>query len=557
MKQYQDFVGIIAESIKQNWDLDALTDYQGATLQYKDVARKIEKLHILFENAGVKPGDKIALCGRNSACWATAFLGVLTYGAVAVPILHEFKAAQVHNIVNHSEAKLLFVGDMVWPELNADEMPALEGIINIPDYSLLVSRTVLLTEARERLNEFFGKKYPKFFRKEHVNYTVAAGADDLALINYTSGTTSNSKGVLIPYRALWSNLEFAFEVLGTRVHRGDNVISMLPLAHMYGMSFEFIFEFMHGCHVFYLTRIPSPKIVLKAFGEIKPKIIISVPLIIEKIIKKNVLPKLQTPSMKVLLKLPIISTKIRERIRESLVQAFGGNFYEIIVGGAAFNSEVENLLHKIGFNYTVGYGATECAPIISYEDWHNFAPGSCGKAAPRMEVRINSADPANVPGEILARGTNTMLGYFKNPEATAQTLDKDGWYHTGDLGVMDAEGNIYIRGRIKNMLLGASGQNIYPEEIEDKLNTLPYVSECIVIQKNEKLYALIYPDYEEAEKNGLDENGLNEAMEQNRKELNTMVAAYEQISGFKLYKEEFEKTPKRSIKRFLYENAEI
>ena len=557
MKQYQDFVGIIAESIKQNWDLDALTDYQGATLQYKDVARKIEKLHILFENAGVKPGDKIALCGRNSACWATAFLGVLTYGAVAVPILHEFKAAQVHNIVNHSEAKLLFVGDMVWPELNADEMPALEGIINIPDYSLLVSRTVLLTEARERLNEFFGKKYPKFFRKEHVNYTVAAGADDLALINYTSGTTSNSKGVLIPYRALWSNREFAFEVLGTRVHRGDNVISMLPLAHMYGMSFEFIFEFMHGCHVFYLTRIPSPKIVLKAFGEIKPTIIISVPLIIEKIIKKNVLPKLQTPSMKVLLKLPIISTKIRERIRESLVQAFGGNFYEIIVGGAAFNSEVENLLHKIGFNYTVGYGATECAPIISYEDWHNFAPGSCGKAAPRMEVRINSADPANVPGEILARGTNTMLGYFKNPEATAQTLDKDGWYHTGDLGVMDAEGNIYIRGRIKNMLLGASGQNIYPEEIEDKLNTLPYVSECIVIQKNEKLYALIYPDYEEAEKNGLDENGLNEAMEQNRKELNTMVAAYEQISGFKLYKEEFEKTPKRSIKRFLYENAEI
>lgn len=557
MKQYQDFVGIIAESIKQNWDLDALTDYQGATLQYKDVARKIEKLHILFENAGVKPGDKIALCGRNSACWATAFLGVLTYGAVAVPILHEFKAAQVHNIVNHSEAKLLFVGDMVWPELNADEMPALEGIINIPDYSLLVSRTVLLTEARERLNEFFGKKYPKFFRKEHVNYTVAAGADDLALINYTSGTTSNSKGVLIPYRALWSNLEFAFEVLGTRVHRDDNVISMLPLAHMYGMSFEFIFEFMHGCHVFYLTRIPSPKIVLKAFGEIKPTIIISVPLIIEKIIKKNVLPKLQTPSMKVLLKLPIISTKIRERIRESLVQAFGGNFYEIIVGGAAFNSEVENLLHKIGFNYTVGYGATECAPIISYEDWHNFAPGSCGKAAPRMEVRINSADPANVPGEILARGMNTMLGYFKNPEATAQTLDKDGWYHTGDLGVMDAEGNIYIRGRIKNMLLGASGQNIYPEEIEDKLNTLPYVSECIVIQKNEKLYALIYPDYEEAEKNGLDENGLNEAMEQNRKELNTMVAAYEQISGFKLYKEEFEKTPKRSIKRFLYENAEI
>ncbi len=551
METYTDFVDLIAKSLQNNWDFDALTDYQGVTLQYKDVARKIEKLHILFENAGVAQGDKIALCGRNSANWATAFLAVLTYGAVAVPILHEFKAQQVHDIVNHSEAKLLFVGDMVWPDLNAEEMPQLEGIINIPDYSLLLSRSELLTEARERLNEFFGKKFPKYFRKEHISYPHTPNPEALALINYTSGTTSNSKGVMIPYRALWSNYQFAIEVLGKQVKRGDHVISMLPLAHMYGMAFEFIFEFLHGCHVFYLTRIPSPKIVLKAFGEIKPVVIISVPLIIEKIIKKNVLPKLQTPSMKVLLKLPFISGRILDKVRQGLVDAFGGRFYEIIIGGAAFNSEVEDLLNKIHFPYTVGYGATECAPIISYEDWQLFRKGSCGKAAPRMEIKIDSNDPQHTVGEILTRGANVMLGYFKNEEATRNTL-VDGWYHTGDLGVMDAEGNLFIRGRSKNMLLGASGQNIYPEEIEDKLNTLPYVNESIVVQRGEKLVALIYPDYDEAQRDGLDENGLRMAMEQNRKDINTMVAVYERISAIELYETEFEKTPKRSIKRFMY-----
>lgn len=551
METYTDFVDLIAESLKNNWDFDALTDYQGVTLQYKDVARKIEKLHILFENAGVEKGDKVALCGRNSAHWATAFLATLTYGAVAVPILHEFKAQQVHDIVNHSEAKILFVGDMVWPELDAEQMPHLEGIINIPDYSLLVSRTEKLTEARERLNEFFGRKYPKFFRKEHVNYPHTPNPDALALINYTSGTTSNSKGVMIPFRALWSNYQFAIEVLGHKVKRGNPVISMLPLAHMYGMAFEFIFEFLHGCHVYYLTRIPSPKIVLQAFGEIKPVVIISVPLIIEKIIKKNVLPRLQTPSMKVLLKMPFISGRILDKIRQHLVDAFGGQFYEIIIGGAAFNSEVEDLLHKIHFPYTVGYGATECAPIISYEDWQRFRKGSCGKAAPRMEIKIDSQDPQHVVGEILTRGENVMLGYFKNEEATAATL-KDGWYHTGDLGVMDDEGNLFIRGRSKNMLLGASGQNIYPEEIEDKLNTLPYVNESIVVHRGEKLVALIYPDFDLAQKDGLDENGLRMAMEQNRKDINTMVAAYERISAMEIHQTEFEKTPKRSIKRFLY-----
>ena len=552
MKTYTDFVGLIAESLKNNWDLDALTDYQGVTLQYKDVARKIEKLHILFENAGVERGDRIALCGRNSANWATAFMAILSYGAVAFPILHEFKSSQVHDIVNHSEAKILFAGDVVWPELDPNAMPHLEGIVSIPDYSLLVSRTERLTEARERLNELFGKKYPKFFRKELINYPNHPAADDLALINYTSGTTSNSKGVMIPYRAIWSNYEFAIEVLGKQVKRGDSVISMLPMAHMYGMSFEFIFEFLHGCHIYYLTRIPSPKIVMQAFADIKPSIIISVPLIIEKIIKKNVLPKLQTPSMKVLLKLPLISNRIFDKIRERLVETFGGRFYEIIVGGAAFNSEVENLLKRIGFPFTVGYGATECAPIITYEDWHHFRQGSCGKAVPRMEVRIDSPDPERVAGEILARGANTMLGYFKNEEATRATLDAEGWYHTGDLGTMDSEGNVFIRGRSKNMLLGASGQNIYPEEIEDKLNTLPYVNESIVVQRGEKLYALIYPDRDEASRDGLDENGLHNAMEQNRKELNNLVASYERLSGFELYDHEFEKTPKRSIKRFMY-----
>lgn len=553
---YSDFIGYIQETLTTNWDLDALTDYEGTTLQYKDVARKIEKLHILFENAGVKEGDKIALCGRNSANWAVAFLATLSYGAVAVPILHEFKAAQVHDIVNHSEARLLFVGDLVWPTLDAEAMPALEGIVYIPDYSLKVSRTEQLTQAREHLNEYFGRKYPKYFRKEHVQYR-SAGSEDLALINYTSGTTSNSKGVLIPYRALWSNVEFAREELGDKLKRGDHVISMLPLAHMYGMAFEFLFEFLHGCHIFYLTRVPSPKIIFKAFSEIKPHIVISVPLIIEKIIRKSVLPKLQTPSMKVLLKLPFINTKIREKVREQMVAAFGGRFYEIIVGGAAFNSEIEEFLHKIGFNFTVGYGATECAPIISYADWNEFKPGSCGKAAPRMEVKINSSDPQHVVGEILTRGANVMLGYFKNPEATAAVLDRDGWYHTGDLGIIDEDGYIYIKGRSKNMLLGASGQNIYPEEIEDKLNTLPYVSECVVIQKGEKLYGLVFPDFDEAEKAGLDEAGLRAAMEQNRKDLNVMVASYEQLSGIRIMQEEFEKTPKRSIKRFLYENAEV
>ena len=542
---------LIEKSIIDNWNRDALTDFKGATLQYHDVARKIEKLHIMFENSGVQQGDKIALCGRNSACWAVAFLATLTYGAVAVPILHEFTAEQIHNIVNHSGAKLLFVGDVVATVIDATKMPDLEGIIYIPDYSLVVSRTEKLTYAREHLNEMFGKKFPKYFRQEHVHYRRETSGEEMALINYTSGTTGFSKGVMIPYRAMWSNYDFAMSVLGSTVKAGDSVISILPMAHMYGMSFEFFFEFLHGCHIFYLTRVPSPAIIAQAFSEVKPAVIIAVPLVIEKIIRKKVFPKIQNNRMRLLLNMPVLNRKVNQKICEQVKNAFGGRFYEIIIGGAAFNQEVEQFLKRINFPYTVGYGATECAPIICYADYHDFVPGSCGKPVVHMEVRIDSEDPENVPGEILARGLNVMLGYYKNEEATRQTLDKDGWYHTGDLGTMDANGNVFIKGRSKNMLLSANGQNIYPEEIEDKLNSMALVNESIVIQQGDKLVGLVHPDYDEAKGMRLTNDDIVAVMEQNRQELNAEMPAYSKLSTIKIQEEEFEKTPKKSIKRYL------
>ena len=549
----KSFIAFVENSIKEHWDLDALTDYKGATLQYKDVARKIEKLHILLAESGIKPGDKVAVCGRNSSHWGVAFLAILTYGAVAVPILHEFKADNIHNIVNHSEARLLFVGDVVWEALNEAEMPLLEGIILMTDFTLQVCRSKQLEYAREHLNELFGKKFPRNFRREHVSYRRDE-PEELAVINYTSGTTSFSKGVMLPYRSLWSNTQFAFEVLPLKP--GDRVVSMLPMAHMYGLAFEFLYEFASGCHVFFLTRMPSPKIIFQAFSEVKPHIVIAVPLIIEKIIKKNVLPKLETLKMKMLLKVPIINDKIKAAVREQMIKGFGGNFYEVIIGGAAFNQEVEKLLKSIDFPYTVGYGMTECGPIICYEDWKRFRPGAGGKAAPRMEVRIDSPDPQNIVGEILTRGDNVMLGYYKNAEATAQIFDSDGWLHTGDLGIMDEEGNITIKGRSKNMLLGPSGQNIYPEEIEEKLNNLPFVAESIIIQQNDnKLAALIYPEFDEAYSQGMTDKDIENAMEENRVTLNSELPAYSQISRIKIYPEEFEKTPKKSIKRFLYQDV--
>ena len=552
IERIPSFNELLEKSIISNWDFDALTDFKGQTLQFHDVARKIEKLHILFENSGVVKGDKIALCGRNSSQWAVAFIATLTYGAVAVPILHEFNAEQIHNIVNHSESKLLFVGDHVATIIDPQQMPGLEGIINNPDYSLMVSRTDKLTYAREHLNELYGKKFPKYFRKEHVCYYKEQSPDELALINYTSGTTGFSKGVMIPYRALWSNYDFACSVLGNIIHQGDRVISMLPMAHMYGMAFEFIFEFLHGCHVYYLNRVPSPAIIAQALAEIKPIIVIAVPLIIEKIIRKKVFPKIQNNRMRLLLQMPVISKKVREKICQEVLKAFGGQMYEVIIGGAALNQEVEQFLKRINFPYTVGYGATECAPIICYADWQSFAPGSCGRAAKHMEVKIDSRDPQNIPGEILAKGPNVMLGYYKNPEATAETIDNDGWYHTGDLGTMDAYGNVYINGRSKNMLLGPNGQNIYPEEIEDKLNSMTLVVESIVVERDNKLVALVYPDLEEAKNLGLGKEDIANIMEQNRNGLNQMLPAYEKITEIEIREEEFEKTPKRSIKRYLY-----
>ena len=552
MEQIPSFNQIIEKSIIDNWDYNALTDYKGATLQFHDVARKIEKLHIMFENGGVKQGDKIALCGRNCANWAVAFLATLTYGAIAVPVLHEFTPEQIHNIVNHSEAKFLFVGDVVATQIDGTKMPGLEGIINIPDYSLALSRTDKLTYAREHHNEMFGKKYPKYFRKQHVSYYREKSGDELALINYTSGTTGFSKGVMIPYRALWGNYDFAEHVLGKNVKRGDSVISILPMAHMYGMAFEFIFEFLHGCHIYYLTRIPSPAIIAQAFTDVKPSIIIAVPLIIEKIIRKKVFPKLQNNKVRLLWNIPMLNKKLQQRICEQVRKAFGDQFYEIIIGGAAFNHEVELFLKCINFPFTVGYGATECAPIICYSDYHDFVPGSCGRAVIHMEVKIDSHDPKNVPGEILARGTNVMLGYYKNPEATAQTIDTDGWYHTGDLGTMDAQGNVFIRGRSKNMLLGPSGQNIYPEEIEDKLNSMQLVTESVVVQRDTKLVALVHPDMDALIDLGMHEDDIKNIMEQNRVQVNEQLPAYCKISEIEIHKQEFEKTPKKSIKRYLY-----
>ena len=553
MKVIPSFNSYIEKSIKENWEKDALTDYKGTTLQYHDVARIIEKLHIIFDQIGVQEGDKIAMCGRNSSNWAVAYLATLTYGAVAVPILHEFTPEQIYNIVNHSESKLLFVGDVVAPTINASEMPQLEGIINLPDFSVALSRSENLTYAHEHLNELFGKKYPKYFRKEHVNY-FKDEADDLAMINYTSGTTGFSKGVMLPYRALWGNLDFCLNRLGDKVKSGTNLVSILPMAHMYGLAIEFIFPFCHGLHLYFLTRLPSPTLIAQAFTEVKPSLIVAVPLVIEKIIRKKVFPKIQNNLMKLLLNMPVVNKKVKQKICEEVYHAFGGNAYEVIVGGAALNQEVEAFMKSIDFPITVGYGATECAPLISYSDYKEFIPRSCGRAVDHMEVRIDSVDPSRIPGEILARGTNVMTGYYKNEEETARVIDKEGWYHTGDLGTMDANGYVFIKGRSKNMLLGANGQNVYPEEIEDKLNSMAMVSECIVVQKGDTLIGLVHPDLEEAQSMHFTQEDLDGIMEQNRQELNEQLPQFSRLSAIVLHPEEFEKTPKKSIKRYLYQN---
>lgn len=545
---------ILEASFKKNWNSPALSDFKGVTLYYRDVARRIEKLHIIFNTCGVQKGDKIAICSRNQANWGVVFLACITYGAVPVPILHEFKPGNVHHIVNHSDSRVLFVGDMVWENLAESEMPDLEAIIQINDFSLLCSRNEHITETREHLNEMFGKKYPKSFGPEDLNYYQEESGDQLAMINYTSGTSGFSKGVMIPYRALLSNVLFALEVV-PMINNKSNVVSMLPTAHMYGMMFEFLFEMTVGAHVHFLTRVPSPRIIMEAFATIQPDVIISVPLIIEKIYKQKLQPILNKTSMKVLLNLPLIDQMLQEKMKNELVKTFGGKFYEIIVGGAAFNKEADEFFNKIGFPYTVGYGMTECAPIISYAAWDKAKLFSCGKAAPRMEIRIASPDPVNVPGEIQVKGANVMLGYYKNEEATAESFTEDGWMRTGDMGVIDEDGYLFIKGRCKSMILGPSGQNIYPEEIESAINTMPYVIESLVIDSNGKLVALIYPDMELAGKDGMDKAAVLKKMEENIAAVNVDMPNYSKIAGVKLVPEEFEKTPKKSIKRYMYQNS--
>ena len=552
MEQEHQFIDYIEQSIIKNWDKDSLTDYKGITLQYKDVARKIANFHIVLESAGIQPGDKIAVCGRNSAHWAVTFLATITYGAVIVPILHEFKADNIHNIVNHSEAKLLFVGDQAWENLNEDAMPLLEGIASLTDFSSLVSRNEKLTYAFEHRNAIYGQRYPKNFRPEHICYRKDR-PEELAIINYTSGTTGYSKGVMLPYRSIWSNVAYCFEMLP--VKPGDHIVSMLPMGHVFGMVYDFLYGFSAGAHIYFLTRMPSPKIISQSFSEIKPRVISCVPLIVEKIIKKDILPKVDSKIGKLLLKVPIVNDKIKSLARQAAMEIFGGNFDEIIIGGAPFNAEVEAFLKKIGFPYTIAYGMTECGPIICSSRWDTLKLASCGKATTRMEVRIDSPDPKTHAGEIVCRGANMMLGYYKNPEATAQIIDVNGWLHTGDLGVMDEEGYVTVRGRSKNMLLTSSGQNIYPEEIESKLNNMPYVAESLIVLQHDKLVALIYPDFDDAFAHGLQQNDIQKAMEVNRVELNQQLPNYCQISKIKIHFEEFEKTAKKSIKRFMYQEA--
>lgn len=551
MELEQSFIALIEQSIKTNWYLNALTDYKGITLQYRDVARKIEKIHILLEKAGIEKGDKIAICGRNSAHWTVTYLAVITYGAVVVPILHEFKADQVHNIVNHSEARLLFVGDQIWENLNEAAMPHLEGIIELKDFGVPVSRSEKLAYARDHLNEIFGHKFPCRFRPDDISYEKEK-SEDLAIINYTSGTTGYSKGVMLPYRSILSNVLYCKEKIGLKA--GDSVVSMLPLGHVFGMTFDFLYGFTAGAHLWFLTRMPSPKIIAESFAEIRPRVIACVPLIVEKIFKKNILPKVDNKLGKLLLHVPIISDKIKELIKQKAMEVFGGNFIEIIIGGAPFNAEVEAFLKMIDFPYTIAYGMTECGPIICHSHWTELKLASCGKVAARMEAKVLSPNPSAIAGELVCRGANLMLGYYKNEEATRQVIDTEGWLHTGDMATIDEDGNVFIKGRCKNLLLTSSGQNIYPEEIESKLNNMPYVSESLIILQQDKLVGLIYPDSDDAFAHGLSQSDLVRVMEENRLELNKQLPAFSQIARFKLYPEEFEKTAKKSIKRFLYQD---
>ena len=543
---------LFREAIIKNWDKMALSDMGGINYQYKDVAETIAKLHIIFDAAGVKPGDKIAICGKNASNWTVVFIACLTAGVVAVPILHEFKADMIHHLVNHSDSKMLFVDAAIWENLDEKTMPGLEGVIYISELGMPFSRNEKLTDARNNLNEYFGKKYPYEFDKKDVVY-YEDKPEELAVISYTSGSTGMSKGVMLPYVSFWSNIRFCLDRL-VWLKPGAGIVNMLPLAHMYGLTIDMLHPFCKGCHLHFLTRLPSPKVILKAFAEVKPTLIITVPLILEKIIRNNVFPLLEKPMMKLLLKVPYIDDRLLAKIKENLMAAFGGNLEEIIVGGAPLNPDVEKFLYRIGFPVTVGYGMTECGPLISYAPSSISKPQSVGKVVDRMEVKIDSPEPETIPGNILVKGENIMHGYYKNDRATAEVMPKDSeWMNTGDMGIIDKDGFIFIKGRSKTMILGPSGQNIYPEEIEAKLNILPYVNESLVIDEGGSLVALIHPDFEAAFAQHLDSAALEKVMDENLVALNSMLPAYSKVKRYKIMDVEFEKTPKRSIKRFLYQ----
>ena len=548
--EFQSVNKLLEKSFRENWDRPALSNYKGQDLAYRDVARRIAKLHIAFEQCGLEKGDKVAICSRNQANWGVSFLATLTYGAVPVPILHEFKPGNIHYLVNHSEAKVLFVDDVIWENLSEAEMPGLYVVVQINNFNFLYSKTEEMSQVRQHLNESFGHKYPNNFGPEDLDY-YEDKADELAVINYTSGTSGFSKGVMVPYRALWSNIEFAHVQAMPQLDNNTEVVSMLPSAHMYGMMFEFLFEMTIGAHVHFLTRVPSPKIIMQAFADIKPHIIIAVPLIIEKVYKSKLKPILDRNKM--IMNLPIIDKVIQKKILQELVNAFGGRFYEVIIGGAAFNPEVERFFHKIGFPFTVGYGMTECAPIIGYADWKDAKLYSCGKQVLNMEIRIASPDPQNIPGEVLVKGANVFLGYYKNDEATKSVLGEDGWFHTGDMGVMDSDGYLFLKGRSKCMILGPSGQNIYPEEIEGVVNNVTYVVDSLVIEDHGALVSLIYPDYHQAELDGLSKSQLEAKLVETLPEINKQIPNYAKISKMEFMPEDFERTPKRSIKRYLYQ----
>lgn len=551
-EQTETIISLVQATIRKNWEEMAMTDFHGVAFQYRDVARKIAKLHILFEKAGLKPGDKIAFCGKNCSQWAIAFLASLTYGTVSVPILHEFKPENIHHLVNHSGAKLLFVDSHIWENLDPESMPGIDGALLISDYSLLCSRSKQLAEARTKLNLLFGERYPDRFTPKNVTYRQPKDDNELIIINYTSGSTGFSKGVMLSYRNIWSNVRYAIDNIPF-FKPGDGTICMLPLAHMFGLTIEMLFTFCSGCHLYFLTRTPSPRVIMEAFSTVHPKLIITVPLVIEKIIRTRVFPQLDKPVMKFLLHVPVVDDKVLAKVKNKLLNVFGGNLHELVIGGAALSPDVEAFLRRIKFPFTVGYGMTECSPLISYIYWDKHRPGSCGKLVDRMEARIDSPDPATTPGVLWVKGDNVMKGYYKNDEAT-QAAFRDGWMSTGDICQMDSDGFLYIRGRDKSMILGPSGQNIYPEEIEQKINKLPYVTESLVVDREGKLIALVYPDFETADREGIDHSQLIQKVTEEVMGVNPELPSYSQISSVKIHQEEFAKTPKHSIKRYLYQH---